>query len=154
MPSSLINFDSVMLESGFPRGLRNTQTRAVTAPPYVVQGRERLPEGVARRLVRPVAHCDRPRHRGADPLADPPRGLGLAVPNRDEGRQHVGRRHVGHGHRPDVRKRIGAQTARPGLPVPRSTLKNPAVFRSDMTRFVGRLEPSEIERNPVLDLAP
>ena len=56
-------------------------------------------------------------------------------------------------HRPDARERIGAQTARPGLPVPRSTLKNPAVFRFDTTRFVGRLEPSEIERNPVLDLA-
>ena len=27
------------------------------------------------------------------------------------------------------------------------------VFRSDMTRLVGRLEPREIERNPVLDLA-
>ena len=26
MPSSLINFDSVMLESGFPRGLRNTRS--------------------------------------------------------------------------------------------------------------------------------
>ena len=31
-----------------------------------------------------------------------------------------------------------------------STLKDPAVFRFDTTRFIGRLGPSEIERNPVL----
>lgn len=31
-----------------------------------------------------------------------------------------------------------------------STLKDPAVFRFDTTRFIGRLGPGEIERNPVL----
>ena len=31
-----------------------------------------------------------------------------------------------------------------------STLKDPAVFRFDTTRFIGCLGPSEIERNPVL----
>ena len=36
---------------------------------------ERLPEGVARRIVRPVAHGDRPLHHGTDPLPYPPRGL-------------------------------------------------------------------------------
>ena len=31
-----------------------------------------------------------------------------------------------------------------------STLKDPAVFRFDTTRFIGRLGPSEVERSPVL----
>ena len=74
---------------------------------------ERLPEGIARRVVRPVAHGDRPLHHGTDPLPHPPCGLGLVVPDRGEDGQHVGRGHRGHGHRPDARERIGAQTARP-----------------------------------------
>ena len=40
------------------------------------------PEGVARRVVLPVAHRDRPLHHGTDPLAHPPRSLGLVVPDR------------------------------------------------------------------------
>ena len=79
-------------------------------------------------------------------------GLSCQIGVKD--RRHVGRGHLGQAPPRCARERRGAQTARLGLPVPRSTLKNPAVFRSDMTRFVGRLEPSEIERNPVLDLAP
>ena len=35
------------------------------------------------------------------------------MPDRGEDGQHVGRGHRGHGHRPDARERIGAQTARP-----------------------------------------
>ena len=46
-------------------------------------------------------------------FARPPCGLGLVVPDRGEDGQHVGRGHLGHGHRPDARERIGAQTARP-----------------------------------------
>ena len=51
---------------------------------------EGLPEGVARRVVRPVAHCDRPLHHGADPLPYPPRGLRLVVPDRGQDCQHIG----------------------------------------------------------------
>ena len=76
-----------------------------------------MPEGVARRVVRPVAHGDRPLHHGTDPLAHPLCGLGLLVPDRGEDGQHVGRGHRGHGQRPDARERIGAQTARPVLRV-------------------------------------
>ena len=32
---------------------------------------EGLPEGIARRVVRPVAHRDRPLHHGTDPLPHP-----------------------------------------------------------------------------------
>ena len=139
-------------------GREGVRHRAVRQRPHVLDDGllppERLPEGVARRVVRPVVDRDRPLHHGADPLPYPPRGLRLLVLDRGQDRQRVGRGHLGHGHRPDARERIGAQTARSGLPAPRSTLNNPAVFRSDMTRFVGRLDPSEIERNPVLDLAP
>ena len=143
---------------GGSHGREGVCHRAVGQRPHVLDDGllppEGLPEGIARRVIRPVAHGDRPFHHGGDPLPYPPRGLGLVVPDRSEDGQDVGRGHLGHGQRPDARERIGAQTARPGVPVPRSTLKNPVVFRSDRTRFVGRLEPSEIERNPVLDLAP
>ena len=128
--------------------------RRGVARPHVLDDGLLPPEGIARRVVRLVGHRDRSLHHGAHPLPYPARGLRLVVPDRSKDRQHVGRGHFGHGQRPDARERRGAQTARLGLPVPRSTLKNPTVFRSDMTRFVGRLEPSEIERNPVLDRAP
>ena len=74
---------------------------------------EGLPKGIARGVVRPVAHGHRPLHHGTDPLAHPLCGLGLLVPDRSEDGQDVGRRHRGHGQRPDARERIGAQTARP-----------------------------------------
>ena len=80
---------------------------------------EGLPEGVTRRVVRPVAHRHCPLHHGANPLPYSPRGLRLVVPDRGQDRQHVGRGHVGHGHHPDARERIGAQTARPVPLVPR-----------------------------------
>ena len=55
---------------------RASVTRAVGQRPHVLDDgllpSERLPEGVARRVVRPVAHCDRPLHHGTDPLAHPP----------------------------------------------------------------------------------
>ena len=51
---------------------------------------EGLPEGVARRVVRPVAHRDRPLRQGADPLPYPPRGLRLVVPDRGQDCQHIG----------------------------------------------------------------
>ena len=103
---------------------------------------------------RNVAFANRQRARaGGDPLAEKRHGQGM--PTVEEAaaavleQQRPGWRNAKH-----ARERISTQTARPVLLVPRSTLKNPAVFRSDMTRFVGRLEPREIERNPVLDLAP
>ena len=108
---------------------------AVGQRPHVLDDGLLPPEGVARRVVWPVAHGDCPLHHGTDPLTYPPRSLGLVVPDRSEDRQCVGRGHLGHGHRPDARERIGAQTPRPGLPLPRSTLKNPAVFRFDTTKF-------------------
>ena len=37
---------------------------------------------IARRVVRPVAHRDRPFHHGADPLPYAPRGLRLVVADR------------------------------------------------------------------------
>ena len=42
---------------------------------------ERLPEGIASRVVLPVTHRDRPLHHGTEPLPHPPRGLGLVVPD-------------------------------------------------------------------------
>ena len=75
------------------------------------------PEGIARRVVRPVAHGDCPLHHGTDPLTYPPRSLGLVVPDRSEDRQCVGRGHLGHGHRPDAREtyRRADCAARPAL---------------------------------------
>ena len=62
--------------------------RAVGQRPHVLDdgllAPEGLPEGVARRVVRPVAHGDRPLHHGTDPLAHPLCGLGLLVPDRGE----------------------------------------------------------------------
>ena len=92
-----------------------------------------------------MAFANRQRARaGGDPLAEKRHGQGM--PTVEEAAAAVLEQQ-----RPGWRN---AKHARPVLLVPRSTLKNPAVFRSDMTRFVGRLEPREIERNPVLDLAP
>ena len=47
-------------------------------------------EGLARRVVRPVAHRDRPLRHGADPLPYPPRGLRLVVPDRGQDCEHIG----------------------------------------------------------------
>ncbi len=102
---------------GGSHGREGVRHRAVGQRPHVLDDGllppERLPEGIARRVVRPVAHGDRPLHHGTDPLAHPLCGLGFLVPDRSEDGQHVRRGHRGHGHRPDARKRIGAQTARP-----------------------------------------
>ena len=46
-------------------------------------------EGLARRVVRPVAHRDRPLRHGADPLPYPPRGLRLVVPDRGQDCEHI-----------------------------------------------------------------
>ena len=68
--------------------------RAVWQRPHVLDDgllpSEGLPEGVARWVVRPVAHGDRPLHHGTDPLPHPPCGLGLVVPDRGEDCQDVG----------------------------------------------------------------
>ena len=73
---------------GGSHGREGVRHRAVGQRPHVLDDgllpSERLPEGVARRVVRPVAHCDRPLHHGTDPLAHPPCGLGLLVPDRGE----------------------------------------------------------------------
>ena len=93
-------------------GREGVRHRAVRQRPHVLDDGllppERLREGVARRVVRPVDHRDRPLHHGADPLPYPPRGLRLVVLDRGQDRQRVGRGYFGHGHRPDARERIGA----------------------------------------------
>ena len=55
-----------------------------------LQPSEGLPEGVARRVVRPVAHRDGPLHHGADPLRYALRGLRLVVRDRGQDCQHIG----------------------------------------------------------------
>ena len=88
---------------------RTVARASATAPwgsgPHVLEDGLLPPEGVARRVVRPIAHRDRPLHHGTDPLPHPPRGLRLVVPDRRQDRQRVSRGHVGHGHRPDARER-------------------------------------------------
>ena len=74
---------------------------------------ERLPEGIACRVVLPVTHRDGPLHHGPEPLPHAPRGFGLVVPDGSEDCQHVGRGHHGHRQSPETRKRISAQAARP-----------------------------------------
>ena len=76
-----------------------------------------LRQDIARRVVRPVAHRDRPFHHGADPLPHASGGGGLRVPDRSEDRQHIGGGDRGDRHRANARERIGAQTARPVLRV-------------------------------------
>ena len=78
----------------------------------------------------------------------------LTLPDRGQDRQHVGRGHLGHGHRPDARERIGAQTARPDLPAPRSTLKTQQCSDSTRQVFVGRLDAERDRAEFVLELAP
>ena len=73
-------------DSHGPDGVRH---RTVGQRPHVLDDVLLPPEGVARRVVRSVSHRDRPLHHGTDPLAHPPRGLGLVVPDRSEDRQHV-----------------------------------------------------------------
>ena len=84
---------------------------------------ERLPEGLARRVVGrwPMATA----HFITAPIRCRTRRAvsGLSCQIGGEDGQDVGCGHLGHGHRPDARKRIGAQTARP---VPRVLGISPA----------------------------
>ena len=74
---------------GGSHGREGVRHRAVGQRPHVLDDGllppERLPEGIARRVVRPVAHGDRPLHHGTDPLAHSLCGLGLRSTVRPSG---------------------------------------------------------------------
>ena len=74
---------------GGSHGREGVCHRAVGQRPHVLDDGllppEGLPEGVARRVVRPVAHGDRPLHHGTDPLAHSLCGLGLRSTVRPSG---------------------------------------------------------------------
>ena len=74
---------------------------------------ESLPERVPCRVVGPMLHRHGPLHDGADALPDPPRRLGLVVPDGREDQQEVGRGDVGDELVADERERVRPKAPRP-----------------------------------------
>ena len=85
--------------------------RAVGQRPHVLDDGllppERLPEGIGRRVVRPVAHGDRPLQHRADAMAHSLGGLHLHVLDGREDREHVGAGDLGDGPVADAREHDG-----------------------------------------------
>ena len=79
---------------------------------------EHRPEPVAR-VIRTMLQRDGPLQHGADALAQPPRGLRLAVPDGLEDLQHVGGRHLGDGPLADAGEDIVLEAPPPVAGVPR-----------------------------------